>query len=477
MNSLIARWSVAVLVVGLGILSATAKESTARVTSNTTALDRYVYAADDSFSYRLVSTHKADGVTLHVLELTSQTWRSPDEVDRTVWKHWMRVYLPEKVLYDTALIYIGGGKNGGPAPEKMSVEFATIAKTTQSIVVELGMVPNQPLTFSDDGKPRVEDALIAYTWDKFLRTGDEKWPARMPMTKSVVRAMDAVQAYCAQEDAGKHVIKNFVVAGASKRGWTTWMTTAVDKRVVAMVPIVIDMLNLVKSFTHHWEAYGFWAPAVGDYDTMGLMDWMGTPEYEKLLDLVEPYHYIKRFTMPKLMMNSGGDQFFLPDSSQFYWNDLLGDKYLRYIPNTDHGLGGSDALYTLMAFYHSIISDAPLPQYSWSISKKQKLTVKTDTKPVAVKLWTATNPKARDFRLEAVGKIWKSTPLKATKKGVYAVQLSAPKSGWTAHMVELTFVGPAGTPLKFTTEIKILPETLPFKYTPPTNPPKGYLSK
>ena len=45
-----------------------------------------------------------------------------------------------------------------------------------------------------------------------------------------------------------------------------------DKRVVAIVPIVIDLLNVVPSFKHHWAAYGFWAPAVGDYEAMGIMN-------------------------------------------------------------------------------------------------------------------------------------------------------------------------------------------------------------
>lgn len=31
-----------------------------------------------------------------------------------------------------------------------------------------------------------------------------------------------------------------------QRGWTTWTTGAVDKRVIGMVPIVEDALNLVK---------------------------------------------------------------------------------------------------------------------------------------------------------------------------------------------------------------------------------------
>lgn len=42
-----------------------------------------------------------------------------------------------------------------------------------------------------------------------------------------------------------------MVAGGSKRGWTTWTTAAVDKRVFAAIPIVMDMLdfNIVRLFS------------------------------------------------------------------------------------------------------------------------------------------------------------------------------------------------------------------------------------
>ena len=100
--------------------------------------------------------------------------------------------------------------------------------------------------------------MIAYTWDKFLRTGDERWPARLPMTKAVVRAMDAMTAFCASAGGRRRAtVDRFVVAGASKRGWTTWTTAAVDPRVVAIAPIVIDVLNVEPSFEHHYRAYGF----------------------------------------------------------------------------------------------------------------------------------------------------------------------------------------------------------------------------
>ena len=65
------------------------------------------------------------------------------------------------------------------------------------------------------------------------------------MTKAAVRAMDTATEFLAKEGVR---LEKFVVSGASKRGWTTWTTGVVDKRVVAIAPLVIDMLNLTPSF-------------------------------------------------------------------------------------------------------------------------------------------------------------------------------------------------------------------------------------
>src|SRR5439155_1099241 len=82
---------------------------------------------------------------------------------------------------------------------------------------------------------------------------------RLPMTKSVVRAMDTVTAFCRSAAGGGIDVDRFVIGGASKRGWTAWTAAAVDQRVVAVAPVVIDLLNVEKSFEHHYRAYGFWA--------------------------------------------------------------------------------------------------------------------------------------------------------------------------------------------------------------------------
>lgn len=425
-----------------------------------TALDEYVAKPDASFTFELLKNHTAAGGTTYLLEMTSQQWLTEKEVDKPIWKHWLTIIKPEGASSDTALLFITGGSNERPAPDKVDQNLVQAAAATKSVVAELRMVPNQPLVFAGETKGRFEDSLIAYTWDKYLRTGDEKWPARLPMTKAAVRAMDTVTAFLASERGGQMKVDKFVVAGASKRGWTTWSTAAVDKRVVAIVPIVIDLLNVVPSFQHHYGAYGFWAPAVGDYVEMGIMNWMGTPEFAALMKIEEPYEYRDRLTMPKLVLNSAGDQFFLPDSTQFYWKDLKGPKYLRYVPNTDHSMKNSDALPSLVSFHDAILRKKALPEYSWELPSPGVIRVVAKTKPSRVKLWTATNPEARDFRLETLGPKYIEKTLEPKGDGVYEATLDKPEKGWTAGFIELTYANEPA-PFKFTSGVTVIPDTLP----------------
>lgn len=424
-----------------------------------TALDRYVHKPDPHYKWEVVRTDTEPDFTASVIELTSQAWRSEAEVDRPVWKHWLTVVRPANVRYSTGFLFITGGANDGKPAPKVDPVMGSIAAATGSVVAVLRMVPNQPLVFGGDGKRRVEDDLISYTWDKYLRGGDDEWLARLPMTKSAVRAMDAVSEFTATPAGGGRKVERFVVAGASKRGWTTWTTAAVDPRVVALVPIVIDLLNVEASFDHHYRAYGFYAPAVKDYERMHIMDWQGTPRYRELMKITEPYEYRDRLTMPKFIVNASGDQFFLPDSSQFYFDDLKGEKYLRYVPNADHSLRRSDAWESVAAYYEAILNNRKRPEFTWRFTPGGDIEVKTKDKPVAVKLWQATNPNARDFRLETIGPAYQSSDL-AADNGRYVATVPKPEKGWTAFFVELTYPG-GKYPLKFTTGVRVTPDTLP----------------
>lgn len=433
----------------------------ARGRDQQTALDRYVAAPDPAFAFKAVGALPgADGVDVTILELTSQTWLGPDAVDRPVWTHWLIVYRPATVRHDIGLLYIGGGDNDEDRPSRVNTPLLAMARDTGTIVAELRMVPNQPLTLLDDPArtPRYEDDLIAYTWDKYLRTGDERWPLRLPMTKAAVRAMDAITAWTSSPEGGGTAVRRFVVSGASKRGWTTWTTAAVDRRVVAIVPLVIDVLNVQPSFDHHWRVYGFWAPAVHDYVEHEIMKWMGTPEFAALMAIEDPWSYRARLTLPKYLVNSAGDQFFLPDSSHFYFDGLPGEKHLRYVPNTDHGLDDGSVVESISAFYASIVSGTPRPRFSWSADPDGTLRVTSGDRPERVRLWQATNPETRDFRLETIGQTWTATELSPSGPNTWVARVAAPPLGWTAWFVELTFPSGSRHPFTFTTDVRIVPD-------------------
>jgi PhoPQ-activated pathogenicity-related protein len=441
------------------------------VRARETALDRYVRKADATYAWKIARKVQANGTTQLIVDLKSQTWRTTRDVDRPVWQHWLNIVKPDKVASKTAFLFISGGANGGMSPNGADGLTVQIARATSTVAVELKMVPNQPLIFHNDGKPRKEDDLIGYTWDQFLKTGDETWPARLPMVKSAVRAMDCVQEVLAGEDGGKTAIEKFVVAGGSKRGWTTWCTAAVDKRVTAAVPIVIDVLNVNASMRHHAAAYGFYSTAVGNYMQHKIMQRRDEPRMLELMAIEDPYSYRDRLTMPKLIVNATGDQFFCPDSSQFYYNDLKGEKHLRYVPNADHSLRGSDALESIIAFYRLVLAGRERPRYSWTFEKDGSIRVKAKTAPKQVRLWQATNPKARDFRVVSIGKAYKSTTLEGNDDGIYVGKIEPPKEGWTAFFVELEFDVGGSFPLKLTTAVRILPDRLPYATIDPRKAP------
>lgn len=436
-----------------------------------TALDRYVAKPDPTFAWKVVAEAEKDGFKLTTLHVKSQSWRTAEEVDRVVWEHFIVVVRPEKPTAKTGFLFIGGGRNRDEAPSGPDDLSLLVAKATNAVVAELRTIPNQPLVFHGDGKGRSEDDLIAYTWDQFLKTGDETWPARLPMVKSVVRAMDSLQALSRGEHGWGTPLESFVVAGGSKRGWTTWCTAAVDKRVVAVVPIVIDVLNVKASMKNHVEAYGFYSLAVGDYHQHGLMQRTNHPRTKLLYDIEDPYSYRDRLTMPKLVLNASGDEFFCPDSSQFYWDDLPGEKQLRYVPNSGHSMKGSDAGETIAAFFDTVVRGVARPKYSWTFEKDGSIRVKSETKPRDVVVWQATNPAARDFRFPVIGKAYSSEPVKADDRGVHVARVAAPPKGWTAFFVELTFDVGARTPLKLSTAVRIVPEVLPHAGLDPEKAP------
>ena len=432
------------------------------------ALDAYVAKPDPSYAVRVVGTCKGEGYRCAILQMTSQTW-GPKDVDDRVWKHWMTVVIPDTVAHTKAFLYITGGDKDDPAPTKPADRFAQMAVDTQSVVVELNDVPNQPLTFADDPlkKARVEDEIIAFLQARFAKSQDPQTLLRLPMVKSGTQAMTAVQDFIRTDSGGKRSIDGFVVAGGSKRGWTAWLVGAVDKRVVAIVPIVINVLGVDETVIHHWRALGYFSPALQDYVDAGLIPaQIGKPGVAEVNRLEDPLNYQDRDTMkiPKYVINAVGDEYFPPDNTRYGYSKVAQPRRLRMIPNSNHSTAGTDIMESITAFHDAVLNGRPLPDYSWTLRTDGALMVKPQGQPTEVRLWQATNPKARDFRVDTIGKAFTSTVLSPQSDGTFVASVQRPGNGYTAYFVELTYPSGGKYPLKFTTEVQVTPDILPYRW-------------
>ena len=174
--------------------------------------------------------------------------------------------------------------------------------------------------------------------------------------------------------------------------------------------------------------------------------------------------------MPKFIVCGSGDQFFLPDSSRFYFDELLGRKYLRYVPNADHGLKGSDAMESITAFYGLVVAGREHPRFTWTHEKDGSIRVVTEDKPKDVRLWQATNPDARDFRLETLGPKYVSSEVESADGKTWTAKANTPEKGWTASYMELTWDVGMPVPLKMTTSVRVDPDVLPYEDKPLDKP-------
>ena len=432
-----------------------------------TPLDKYVHTVHPAFKWEVKATIPGEGYTTYAIRFVSQHWLTTEEVNETEWWHWLTVTVPDGVKSNTSMLFIGGGNRQRNTPDKPDAMMLQAALATQTVTAALHGVPNQKLTFKNDPfGPREEDEIISYGWRKFLEGGaqekDAIWLARLPMTTAAVRALDVLQQFSQQQLPVK--LEQFVISGASKRGWTTWTTGAVDKRVIGIAPIVIDLLNLQPSFQHHWRAYGRWAPAVEDYDREGIMEWQGSKEYAKMLQWVEPFAYRDRLIMPKMIINATGDQFFLPDSWQYYWKELKGEKHLRYVPNSEHSMRQTDAVESLISFYQYLVDGRPRPEFDFSVEGDQlKITTQQGFKPASIQLWSVNNPDARNFMVDVIGRNWKAAEIPLQANGRYSIPLPSPAKGWTAYFAELTFQDGSKIPLKLSTGVVVRPDTYPHE--------------
>lgn len=390
----------------------------------------YVNAPDASFDWKVTKVDQTGAGKIHRIDLTSQTWRG------LPWKHQFRIFEPAKYAHKgVMLLFITGGKNGGAPKASDDVLGFAMANACGARVALLPQVPNQPLMGD-----RVEDDLISQTFVEYLASGEEDWPLLQPMVKSAVKAMDAAQAWA--KEAGEPVEK-FVVTGASKRGWTTWLTGAVDSRVAAIAPMVIPTLNMKVQTQHQKDVWGFYSEQIADYTARGLTETFSTEAGAKLWKIVDPYFYIDQITVPKLQINGTNDRYWTLDSMNVYWNDLKGPSYAVYLPNAGHGLDQNRefAVNGVGALVRHVAQGKEMPKVEWKSGVEGDAVtfeLVAEPSPKAVRMWVA-----RDDDLDFRDAEWKVEGEPVVPGGCQEgpLKFSAPKNGkkYVAALLDMTY--------------------------------------
>ncbi len=402
-------------------------------------LDDYFNRPEPAYRWEKRETKKVEGATVYTLFMVSQTWQGIE------WEHSVQIFYPDRVRFPR---FAGLLNTGGNPSERNEAMGTLIAQRAGAPFVILYNIPKQPLYGG-----LTEDALIVYTWQKFLETGDPTWPLHFPMAKAVLKCMDTVQAFLRQER--KPVPQRFMVTGASKRGWTAWLVGASrDPRVAGIAPMVIDVLNLPAQVPHHLEFYrGRPSEQIGDYVAGGMLQQLNTPKGRELVELEDPYSYRDRYTMPKLIINGTNDRYWAQDALNLYWDGLPEPKWVLYVPNSGHGLEDRDRVYaTMVAFIRALASGRSLPRPQWKIEEVAdglQITVTAQPNAKEARLWFATTLN-HDFRDSK----WYSRPMERTTNG-WRGFLARPRAGHAVAYAELVYELD-GEPYTITTQLQII---------------------
>jgi len=375
------------------------------------ALADFLRKPNPTFAFSLKDSIQIAGITQYELELTSQEWKG------VKWTHRLVILKPEEIASDKALLYIGGGKIEDGIPvyrdrdDEVVRNMRKLALQNKSLIALVFQVPNQPIF---GGKS--EDEIISYTLHQFQETGDMEWPALFPMVKSASKAMDAVVEFSKENLATP--IESFVLTGLSKRGWTTWLTGSQDARVTGIAPMVIDVLNMPRSLQYQIEAWADYSPEIQDYVDLGIPQQASSEIGLATMELVDPYSYREKLTMPKLIFIGTNDPYWPVDAVKNYIDSIPGQNNLIYIPNVGHDLGdGKIAFQALSAFIAYQNAGKALPEVfatvSWGEKGSLDLQVKSSgQESFKVELWEAESTEDKDFRDEK----WTSKKLSISGK-------------------------------------------------------------
>ena len=339
----------------------------------TVALDAYINAPEHVYrwDYEGVSYKTFRGGKAYALNVTSLTWLDPSRagvvvsadggegdgpIVTNVWTHQVLVIVPEEVTSPHAICYLIHGENGWPGgPPDSTYPDVTVAdelaQRSGAIAIVVQQIPNSPVLYPSDPDQvhRKEDAIIAWAWHEFLEdpTHNPTWLPRLPMAKAAFQVMRAAQEFVSINELGK--IEGWFVAGASKRGWTTWMVGAANchqpwcVEIVGIAPLVPISPSLIEEVHWMWRAYGGFTFAFEDYARVNLTEQLDGPAFAAAMEAVDPSapHFAGRLArLPKMPMLASDDEFMMMDWTQLWYDKMNadGETHLCLLQNTEHYL-------------------------------------------------------------------------------------------------------------------------------------------
>lgn len=410
-------------------------------------------------------------------ELVSQNWApiGLGLVTPSQWKHEVTMYIPTNALHSRALLIANNGiniptsKDGVKMASDITEEMMlAIARQTRTITISISDIPNQYLTYSDDGIARKEDDSVAHSWKLFLADPEQRpfMSVHIPMMESIVKAMDL-----AQKELQPWQVNQFIVTGASKRAWSAWLAAIADERITAIVPFVIDLLNTKKVLEHTYEVYGGnWPLAFAAYRQEGITSQIATNNFDKLMQIEDPLRYLNsayatRLAIPKYIVNASSDDFFVPDNASFYFDQLPGQKSLRVAPNSSHYGIKNFVEQSLITVTNRLQQARAFPTITSQRHGGDVLSLSFSETPINITQWTATNSAARDFRYPC-GIRYQATELALSGPASATTLIKTPDKGWGATFVEAKFADG----FVATTPVYVTPNTYPTSPPPVVEP-------
>ena len=431
----------------------------------------------NSTSYEIISDKVDRYYQVRVVRLKISTVIWPNKeatiiANHSQWEHNVSLFIPKHVTHDTALLYLDSGvlHPKGTKYFPIAINAFSIAKKTNSIVIEARDLPNQSLILTKkldttknkiaNPEPSVEkkgSQLLIYSFEKFIEDPytNKHLPLLLPMVKSITQIMTECQFFLEKQNI---TVNKFVVSGCSKRGWAAWMAAAVDKRICAIIPIVADFFyinKLLKSDGNINKMLG-----ISNKEILTNKS-KKSDALNQLTQTIDLSKYIANINIPIFNISCLNDEILPADHHLSYLNQLNSNYYLRSVSRCGHFINKEKPSVineSVCAFYGSLISERKLPEIKHKI-EKDKLIVTTTEQDRIKKIVLRTTVSYDELFMKKMNKSVNFLKFLSydKKNKQITVRLKNRHNLYSAYTVEITYKNKPFNDLTLTTPVIVLP--------------------